>query len=433
MERMSYISVLFVMVVLVSAAASPTWAQADVADVFSRQFTVPGNPNMSYFFLGPKGGQMPSTGCGLLVVLPGGDGGPNTHPFVKRVYKYSLPDDFVVVQPLAVRWVPEQEVIWPTKGDDLAYAKFTTEEFVAAVIKAVQRRQRIDPDRVFLLGWSSSGPAAYAISLQKDSPIVGSYIAMSVFQPEKLGSLEQAAKHAYFIDHCPEDEICPFQMASEAQRMLAAAGARVQLNTYTGGHGWQGDVFPRITRGIQWLQQSARIIAATQAARTNGLVENSSASQVFHEDFEQIDQWHQGARLQGVEYLWDRERGHEGTASLSLKKTVNRYFPIAQWYRTIPCLGPATLDVSAWVKAENASKAAVDLQFRDSSGRGLGHQAAFYVGGPNTSDPPANHDWKQYGGIVEVPAGTRSVIIGLQIFGPGAVWFDSLDIRPSRD
>lgn len=51
---------------------------------------------------------------------------------------------------------------------------------MSAVIKAVQGQHRIDPNRVFTLSWSSSGPAAYAISLQEQSPVVGSYIAMSV-------------------------------------------------------------------------------------------------------------------------------------------------------------------------------------------------------------------------------------------------------------
>jgi hypothetical protein len=87
------------------------------------------------------------------------------------------------------------------------------------------------------------------------------------------------------------------------------------------------------------------------------------------------------------------------------------------------------LDVSAWVKAEDARKAVIDLQFRNSAGKGLGHQWAVYIGAREASDPPAHHDWKQYDGSVDVPTGTETMIIGLQIYGPGAVWFDALDIR----
>ena len=45
--------------------------------------------------------------------------------------------------------------------------------------------------------------------------------------------------------------------------------------------------------------------------------------------------WKTGAEIPGVEYLWSRDNGHTGKASLCLKKTVQRYFPIAQWSQTL--------------------------------------------------------------------------------------------------
>jgi hypothetical protein len=35
---------------------------------------------------------------------------------------------------------------------------------------------------------------------------------------------------------------------------LRRAGAKVQLRTYDGGHGWRGDVYGEIRRGIGWLE-----------------------------------------------------------------------------------------------------------------------------------------------------------------------------------
>lgn len=427
MERTSHSCVLCM--VLAFAVAGSTWAQDDVADIPSQRLAIAGDPNMSYFLVGPRNAEVPSRGHGLLVILPGGDGGPDLLPFVKRVFKHALGDDFLVAQPIAVKWSLQQEIVWPTKNDALSYAKFSTEQFVTAVIKAVQGQQQIDPSRIFMLSWSSSGPAAYAVSLQADSPVVGSYIAMSVFQPEKLGSLAGAVGHAYFIDHCPQDRICPFRMALEARQSLAAAGAKVQLNAYAGGHGWQGDVYPRIAKGIRWLQDHARPAAPAGRNGSNAPADRSSPGLVLQDDFEQISEWKQGASVAGVEYAWDQRQAHRGKASISLKKAADRSSPAARWYRTVPCSGHKTLDVSAWVKAQNARKAAVDLQFRDSSGRGLGHQSAICVGAREDLDPPANHDWKQYDGIVEIPTGTRSVIVILQVDGPGAVWFDTLAIQ----
>jgi len=81
---------------------------------------------------------------------------------------------------------------------------------------------------------------------------------MSVFKPEKLGPLDEARGHAYFIEHSPQDRVCPFRMAEEAVRALTAAGAKVQFNQHAGGLGWRGNIYPRIAAAIQWLEQNAQ-------------------------------------------------------------------------------------------------------------------------------------------------------------------------------
>ena len=77
---------------------------------------------------------------------------------------------------------------------------------------------------------------------------------MSVFKPGELPALEHAAGHAYFILHSPQDFI-PIRMAEEARDALGRNGAAVELVTYEGGHGWRGDVYGNIRRGIRWLEQ----------------------------------------------------------------------------------------------------------------------------------------------------------------------------------
>ncbi len=235
-----------------------TLAQQDVADIPSQQLSVAGDPNLSYFLIGPVAKEMPQEGYGLAVVLPGGDGKADSLAFVKRVYKYSLSGKYIVAQPIAVKWSPRQGIVWPTQSDNLPYVKRTTEQFVDEIIKIVRGQYKIDPRRIFAMSWSSSGPAGYALSLQKDSPIVGSYIAMSVFKAEKLGPLTQARGHAYFIEHSPQDKVCPFAMAEEAVRVLTAEGAKAKFNQYAGGHGWRGNIYPRITAAIQWLEENTQ-------------------------------------------------------------------------------------------------------------------------------------------------------------------------------
>jgi len=137
--------------------------------------------------------------------------------------------------------------------------------------------------------------------------------------------------------------------------------------------------------------------------------------------------WQEGASVTGVSYVWDKRTAFEGKASLCLKKTAKRYFPIAQWARRIEHDGKSrALAVSAQVKARRASKATVDVQFLGAGDKPLGHKWAAYIGAAKPRDPPADHDWKEYSGTVPIPQGTEAIVIGLQIYGPGTVWFDNL-------
>jgi poly(3-hydroxybutyrate) depolymerase len=77
----------------------------------------------------------------------------------------------------------------------------------------------------------------------------------------------------------------------------------------------------------------------------------------------------------------------------------------------------------ALVKAAEARKALLDVSFEDEQGEWK-HGWAAYIGAQETSAPAVSHDWSWYSGVVAVPAGTRKLTFGLQIYGPGTVWFD---------
>jgi len=230
-------------------------AQDDVADIPSRELRADKDENKRYFLVGPpKRATAPKKGYGLLVVLPGGDGSANFHPFVKRIYKYAVPEGYLLAQPVAVKWTEKQEIVWPTGKKPVEGMKFSTEEFVDAVIKDAGGKHRLDPERIFTLTWSSSGPAAYAVSLTSKQ-VTGSFIAMSVFMPALLPPLEKAKGHGYFLYHSPDDPVCPFQMAERAAKDLKKSGARVKLVTYEGGHGWRAGLYDHIREGVQWLEK----------------------------------------------------------------------------------------------------------------------------------------------------------------------------------
>lgn len=231
-------------------------AQDDVADIPSQDLRADRDANKRYFLVGPHPGDTaPKEGYGLVVVLPGGDGSAEFHPFVKRIFKNSVPKGYLLAQPVAVKWSEKQEIVWPTDKNRVEEMKFSTEEFVDAVIKDAAGRHKLDPQRVFTLTWSSSGPAAYAISLTSKQ-VTGSFIAMSVFKPDLLPPLEKAKGHAYFLYHSPDDRVCPFWMARRAAQDLEKSGAAVKLLTYAGGHGWRAGLYDHILEGVQWLEKN---------------------------------------------------------------------------------------------------------------------------------------------------------------------------------
>jgi predicted esterase len=160
-----------------------------------------------------------------------------------------------VAQPVAFEWEPGQanRIVWPLAADRLPGQQFSTEDFVAAVSADIRREHKLDSRYVFALGWSSGGPPTYALALQKNREVTGSLIAMSVFDRPRLPDLEQARGQAFYLLHSPEDFIS-IRSVEAARETLRSYGGRVELKTYEGGHGWHGDVFGNIRRGIEWLE-----------------------------------------------------------------------------------------------------------------------------------------------------------------------------------
>jgi predicted esterase len=231
-------------------------AQDDIADVPSQDLRAGKDKQKRYFLIGPpRGAKAPKGGHGLVVILPGGPGTADFHPFVKRLWKNALPEGYLAAQPVTVKWKEDQEVVWPTAKNKAEGMKFTTEEFIDAVIDDVASRHKLDKARVFTLSWSSSGPAAYAASLTSKK-VTGSMVTMSVFNPKYLPDLEKAKGHGYYIYHSKDDRVCPYRMAAQAEKDLGKAGAKVKLVTYEGGHGWRGDVFGDVGDGIRWLEKN---------------------------------------------------------------------------------------------------------------------------------------------------------------------------------
>ncbi|MCA9255536.1 MAG: hypothetical protein KDA33_07850 [Phycisphaerales bacterium] len=256
----------------------------DVEDVPSVERFADEDPHKRYFLIGATTEERaPESGFGLLVTLPGGDGGEDFQPFVRRIFKHAVPEGYLVAQPVAVKWTEDQRIVWPTKKLSVEKQEFSTEKFIESVIRDVKKRHRIDEKRVFTLSWSSSGPAAYAAALQEKTDVRGSFIAMSVFKPGLLPDLKIAKGRAFYIYHSPADRVCPFRMAEQARDALKEARASVRFQRYDGGHGWRGDVYTDIRKGIEWLESMSAKKAPDKAGAASDASQKETTSQPARE------------------------------------------------------------------------------------------------------------------------------------------------------
>jgi beta-lactamase regulating signal transducer with metallopeptidase domain/predicted esterase len=218
-----------------------------------------GDPQMHYLLIGPKtAAPPPPEGYRLLLVLPGGDGGPDFRWFVKRIADHALPDDYLAVELIAPQWTPEQahNLVWPTRLLTMPEARFSTEEFIESVVRDVRERVTVDRRFIFTLGWASSGPACYAAALEQETQVTGSFIAMSVYHSSQPApDLRAVGGRALYLLQPTDAAMAPLDMAQTTRDRLQANGATVELATYAGGYGWHGPVYQQIERGIDWLER----------------------------------------------------------------------------------------------------------------------------------------------------------------------------------
>ena len=222
--------------------------------------TIDEDEHKRYVLHGPgEDAEEPKDGWKLLVVMPGGDGSADFAPFVGRIRENALDDEWLIAQMIAPVWAENQAKsnVWPTKLNPWPKMEFTCEELFEEVVEHVAQEHPLDERYLFTLAWSSSGTLAYTLALGKETPVTGTFIAMSVYKPNLLPSLKHAKGRLFYILHSPEDFI-PIAMAEEARDQLEKKHAEVEYATYAGGHGWHGDVFGMLRTGFEWLEREAK-------------------------------------------------------------------------------------------------------------------------------------------------------------------------------
>lgn len=241
------------------AAAPQPVVPDDVKDVPCEDLRVGGDEQKRFFLIGAtperRAAVKQAGGYRVLIVIPGGDGGDGFNPFVRRIYKNALDENWLIVQLVSPTWdvQKKQQLVWPTEKFTYPAAKFTTEAQIDAALAETKKREPIDEKRVYLMAWSSGGPAAYSYMLRKETPVAAAFVLMSVFKPEQLPDLAAAKGRRYYLLQSPDDKITKFEFAEKARDALRGAGAEVKLQSYAGGHGFRGDVWGMVRGGVKWM------------------------------------------------------------------------------------------------------------------------------------------------------------------------------------
>jgi Flp pilus assembly protein TadD len=352
----------------------------------------------------------------------------------------------------AVDLAPDNENAW----NGLGWASFNLGKLPEAK-KAFQRVIALNPNHPAAL--NGLGQLHLA---QKEYDFAESYLLKAAPQAPAAwfglarlyllqGKFERAEKYAQMIVDSGQGDKVADRMLQAAKEKRLGDGLRIMIEpqpatpgpTAKGSH---AEAEKKALESASPQQATAKVGTSPEhaAADTNGkhadnVTENILANPGAENGDKTPDSWEQGAlpdgvaAIKGVKFSWDKRVAFQGKASLCIEKTANRYFPIAQWSQTVERKGDASvLEVSAQVKARRMTKAIVDVQFLDKNGQTSSHAWAAYIGIKQEGDLPADHDWQKYSGRVDIPPGTAKLRIGLQVYGPGKVWFDDIRARYAK-
>ena len=176
---------------------------------------------------------------GLLVVLT--DSMENSEAQKTRwqeVAAQAFDGKYLIALARSPQTAPKQNPLWPLRPNQNLNEKngpdreLNTENFVSEIVRDVTAKYPLRPDRIFLAGLGSGGSAAYACSLESQTPFHGFLLIDAPFRASQLPPLASAKNRRYYLLHHRQNSKTPFFIASAAQSALTKAGGLVQLTEY---------------------------------------------------------------------------------------------------------------------------------------------------------------------------------------------------------
>jgi len=185
----------------------------------------------------------PAKGYGLVVCLHGA--GFTGEAYLER-WQSRLSDEYILVCPT-----------YP------AGAWFTrrAEDLVLAVIRAVQARYHVDPDRVFLTGMSNGGIGAWLIGMHHAPMFAGVAPMASGLDGVLMPFLANLRATPVYIIHGAKDQVMPVELSRSISRELASLGyphvyrEHQREHPMAGGHFFPREELPDL---VVWFDRQRR-------------------------------------------------------------------------------------------------------------------------------------------------------------------------------
>ena len=215
-----------------------------------------GDAHKRYFIIGPS---VKATAAGqplgLLVFLPGGEKSGEDWLDTGKGWARQLPSDqYIFAFPVSVRWNEKQTNPWPTAKTPEKGMKFSTEEFLEAVVAEIMKNQKIDSKRVFLFAYQQSATAGYAAGLRPQSPFTAISIGCGGLKSKDLPALGAAARRLWYLVSWPGDRGATPKEMQDARAVLSKTRAMVELKEYTEALFLGGKGCDAIKEMIAWFE-----------------------------------------------------------------------------------------------------------------------------------------------------------------------------------
>jgi predicted esterase len=387
--------------------------------------SLPDLPKSLFFVVPPAKAPKAQQQLGLVVVLPGGDGSRDFLPWVEQSLLAQAPDDCVGVLVTAVKWRPDQQIIWPTEASKVPDMQYTTSDYVRAVVAAVEKQHAIDPTRRVVVTWSSSGPAMYPLLCATDGPFSRGYVAMSIWPPG-LKDLAAAKDRRFFLDQSPEDTTTTFDHVKRAYDALTKAGACVRLSTYGGGHGWHDDPLPRLQEGLRWLlsDEAAPKPAWPEAKKDKPKKAGPVGKNLLNNgNFERdLQGWNVLNNSQRFTAAVVKDEHHEGRRALHLEKTGG--MPLDLVTQEVDLPAGSAVQVRIAVKKKGVGNAFVKVWLYDQDGAAVHDNVDLVQLKGDGGWQVHEQTWEQKGAV-------RAVVQLVMVMG-GELWCDDVQLAVAK-